>query len=393
MSETIMILGASYDQIPMIEKANEKGLHVISIDGDIDAPGFAIVDEHYCVDVMNSEKVLEIARKKQIDGITTMVSNLGMRTVAYVANEMNLPAIPVESANTATDKDEIKKTLKKGNVPVPGGIPCRYFEDAKEKAKELNFPFIVKPVDGTKGRGLVMVADEEKLEETIIYSLKFSPSKKLILEEWIEGPTVGAECLIVEGELVPILITDKYNTKPPNCVTIGLTTPSNLPEEVQERVKETAKGVAKALGLNTGAAHIDMVVDDGKPKVIDVGPRLASGPVIFDFAPNMMGVDMIGAIIDMALGKTPDIKIRWNGKYGAERYLPPTEKGCMYTINFPKSDKKFAYFPYKELGVPVRKPRSDNDRMGCFSIEADSYQEASKEADRLLEKIQVDIVS
>ncbi len=393
MSKTIMILGASYDQIPMIEKANEKGLKVISIDGDIDAPGFAIVEEHYCVDVMDSDKILEIAKKKQIDGITTMVSNLGMRTVAYVANEMNLPAIPIESANTATDKDEIKETLKKGNVPVPKGVSCRHYEEAKEKAKELDLPFIVKPVDGTKGRGLVMVANEENLEENIIYSLKFSPSKKLILEEWIEGPTVGAECLIVKGQLVPILLTDKYNTKPPNCVTIGLTTPSNLPEEVQEKAKETARNVAKALGLNTGAAHIDMVVDNGQPKVIDVGPRLASGPVIFDFAPNIMGVDMIGAVIDMALGEIPEIKMRWNGKYGAERFLPPTEKGCMYTINFPKTDKKFAYFPYKELGVPVRIPRSDNDRMGCFSIEADSYEEAMREADRLLEEIKVDIAN
>ncbi len=393
MSKTIMILGASYDQIPMIEKANEKGLRVISIDGNCEAPGFAIVDKHYCVNVMDSEKVLEIARKERIDGITTMVSNLGMRTVAYVAREMNLSSIPLESAKKATDKHDIKRTLKEGHVPVPEGVGCHHYEEAREKAKEMDFPFIVKPVDGTKGRGLVMVADKEKLEENIMFSLKFSPSKKLILEEWIEGPTVGAECLIVGGELVPILLTDKYNTKPPDCVTIGLTTPSNLPEKVQDRVKEAAKGVAKALELNTGAAHIDMVVDHGQPKVIDVGPRLASGPVIFDFAPNIMGVDMIGSIIDMALGETPDVKICWNGKYGAERFLPSTDKGCMYTINFPKTDKKFAYFPYKELGVPVKRPKSDNDRMGCFSMEADSYEEAAREADWLLEKIQVDIAN
>jgi biotin carboxylase len=388
-----MILGASYDQIPMIEKANEKGLQVISIDGNCEAPGFAIADEHYCVEVMDSEKVLEIARQKKIDGITTMVSNLGMRTVAYVASQMNLSSIPLESARAATDKVEIKKILQKGGVPVPKGIGCRHYEEAKEKIKELNFPVIVKPVDGTKGRGLVMVEHEKILEKNINWSLTFSPSKRLVIEEWIDGPTVGAECLIVDGELVPVLLTDKYNTKPPDCVTIGLTTPSNLPEIVQEKVKETARGVAEALGLNTGAAHIDMVVDKGQPKVIDVGPRLASGPVIFDFAPNIMGIDMIGAIIDMALGETPAIKKRWTGKFGAERFLPPAEKGCMYTINFPVTDREFAYYPYKELGVPVRKPKSDNDRMGCFSIVADSYKEASEEADSLLKNIQVDIAN
>jgi biotin carboxylase len=393
MSKTIMILGASYDQIPMIQRANQKGLKVISIDGNSEAPGFAIADEHECVDVMNSEKILEMARKKKIDGITTMVSNLGMRTVAYVAHEMGLPSIPVESAKTATDKHEIKKTLQKDNIPVPKGFSCSHYEEAKEKIQELDFPFIAKPVDGTKGRGLIMVKNEEKLEENINYSLKFSPSKKLIMEEWIEGPTVGAECLIVNGELIPILLTDKYNTKPPECVTIGLTTPSNLPKKIQGKVIETAKSVARALRLNTGAAHIDMVIDNEQPKVIDVGPRLASGPVIFDFAPNIMGVDMIGSVIAMALGETPVVKKRWNGKYGAERFLPPTDKGCMYTINFPKTDKEFAYFPYKELGVPVKKPKSDNDRIGCFSIVADSYEEAANDADHLLEEIEVDILN
>ncbi|MFW6137272.1 MAG: ATP-grasp domain-containing protein, partial [Candidatus Aminicenantaceae bacterium] len=135
-------------------------------------------DEHHCVEVMDSEKVLEIARQKKIDGITTMVSNLGMRTVAYVASQMNLPAIPVESAKAATDKVEIKKILQKGRVPVPKGISCRHYEEAKEKINELDFPVIVKPVDGTKGRGLVMVENDKILEKKHQLFIDVFPQQK-----------------------------------------------------------------------------------------------------------------------------------------------------------------------------------------------------------------------
>ncbi len=389
----LMVLGASFDQVPMIKTAKLMGLRVLSVDSDKNAPGFFMSDESYHIDVMDEEKVLEIAKKEKIDGITTMVSNLGMRTVAFVADKMGLKAIPPQAAQIATDKTEIKKNLINGNVAVPKGVSVASMDQALSIKDQIDFPIIVKPVDGTKGRGISTAPCLDDFENCITQAMKFSFEKKVIIEEWIDGPTVGAECLIVDGELKPIILTDKYNTPPPKCVTIGLTAPSRLPEEIKERVRETAKQVAKALGLNTGAAHIDMMVSrDGIPKVIDVGPRLASGPVIFDFVPHLLGVDMVKSVIKMALGQNPEPFKKWNGKFAASRFLTVPTKGCMYSIEIPKWDQDFIFYQFKELGEIVRPPNSDTDRIGCITIKGESYDNTVKKADELLEKIKVDVV-
>lgn len=393
MDKWVMVLGAGFDQLLIIETAKSMGFKVVAVDANKNAPGFRMCDESCNVDVMDKERVLRVAREKNISGITTMVSNLGMRTVACVADKMNLKSISPQAAQIATDKKAIKEYLKKGGVPVPEGFSASSYEQALKRINEIKFPVIVKPVDSTKGRGISVVLSEDELKSGINQAMEFSPAKEIIIEEWIQGPTVGAECLIANGELEPILLTDKYNTPPPKCVTVGLTAPSRLPDQVRSRVKDTVKRAANILGLDTGAAHIDMIVDkDGTPRVIDVGPRLASGPVIFDFVPNLLGVNMIKAVIQMAIGEKPEIDKNWNGQFAASRFLTASEKGFMYRIEIPKLQKEFTFYQYKELGEMVGPPQSDTDRIGCITIKDDSYENVVKDADELLAQIKVGVV-
>jgi biotin carboxylase len=391
--KSIMILGAGFDQFPMLETAKSMGLRVIAVDADKNAPGFYISDLNYTADVMDSKKILDIARENNIGGITTMVSNLGMRTVAFVAEKMGLVSISQKAAQKATDKKYIKEYLMEAGVAVPAGIYATSVNEALESIDQISFPVIVKPADGTKGRGISVAVSEKDLKESVILAMEFSTSKSIIVEEWVEGPTIGAECLIIEGELEPVLLTDKYNTPPPQCVTIGLTAPSGFPRTVKNKVRNTAKEVAKVLGLNTGAAHIDMIVGkDGIPRVIDVGPRLASGPVTFDFIPNLFGIDMVRAVIDMAMGEKTELNMKWNGKFAASRFLTAARKGCMYRIEVPRYHKNFIFYQYKEIGELVGPPNSDTDRIGCITIKDYSYDKTLKSADELLEKIKVTVV-
>ncbi|MDQ7794894.1 MAG: ATP-grasp domain-containing protein [bacterium] len=393
MGKWLMVLGASYDQIPMLETARSMGLQVVAVDKNPKAPGRAISDDFHPIDVMDSAAVLEAARSRDIAGITTMVSNLGMRTVAEVARELGLPAISPEAARRATDKTAIKAVLERAGVPVPGGAGCSTPEQARSVIENRGLPAVVKPADGTKGRGISLVDSQDRIGDAVAHAFRWSPGKRVIVEEQVQGPTVGAECLIVDNQLTPVLITDKFNTHPPWFVTLGLTTPSRLPEDVVRRVEETARAVARALELTMGAAHIDMIVQDGVPRVIDVGPRLASGPVIFDFAPRLMGVNMIEAVIRMALGERPVVEKRWNGRYGASRFLTAAAKGCMYTMKFPASPTCFSFYPYRELGYPVGPPRTDKDRLGCVALTGPTYEETSERADQLVEAIEVRVAS
>ena len=86
----IMILGASILQLPAIIKAKEKGLQVIAVDMDKNAIGFQYADICLEISTIDTEKILEAARFYNIDGIITVASDIPMRTVAKISNELGL---------------------------------------------------------------------------------------------------------------------------------------------------------------------------------------------------------------------------------------------------------------------------------------------------------------
>ena len=65
----LMLLGGSRYLFPVIEKARELGLYVITADYLPDNAAHKLADEYIDVSIIEKEKVLAVAREKAIDGI------------------------------------------------------------------------------------------------------------------------------------------------------------------------------------------------------------------------------------------------------------------------------------------------------------------------------------
>ena len=87
----IAIIGASYLQLPLLEKAKSMGLetHVFAWKcGDI---GETVADHFHPISIVEKEKILEECQKIGISGICSIASDLAVITVNYVAEKMGLP--------------------------------------------------------------------------------------------------------------------------------------------------------------------------------------------------------------------------------------------------------------------------------------------------------------
>ena len=92
----IMILGAGIYQVPLIKTAKRMGLYtiVVSIPGNY--PGFALADKVYYENTVDDEKILEIARAEQIDGIVTTVPMYALSLSEKYAMPWDLPDFPIK---------------------------------------------------------------------------------------------------------------------------------------------------------------------------------------------------------------------------------------------------------------------------------------------------------
>ena len=100
----ILILGGGFQQIPAIRKAHELGLTVLLADYLPDAPGRREADQSFLISTRESDKILELARKEDVDGILAFALDPAEETTAYLAEKMSLPGGLYDAAGILGNK-------------------------------------------------------------------------------------------------------------------------------------------------------------------------------------------------------------------------------------------------------------------------------------------------
>ena len=300
----IMILGAGVLQRPGIRKAKEMGLEVIAVDMNPNAIGFSDADISLVISTIDIPAVLKAAREYQIDGIMTLASDMPMRTVARVAQELGLPSISEDAAFKATDKQAMRQALAAHGVPIPVFFGVK---DQQEYLRVIELVpgdcFIVKPADSSGSRGVHLVFKGEDVMKAFADSQSFSRSGVVMVEEYMIGQEVSVESLTVDGKTEVIEITDKLIVGDGNFTEIGHTQPCALPDAIQAEIKDVVCQTVKAIGIDHSPSHTELKVTPNGVKVVEIGARLGGDNITTSLVPLSTGVDMLAACIHIALGE------------------------------------------------------------------------------------------
>ena len=396
----IMILGARILQLPAITKAKEMGLQVITVDMDENAIGFkeeGIICE--VISTIDSEKILEAAKKHNIDGIMTLASDMPMRSVAIVAKEMGLVGITEQTALNATNKAEMRQCLKESGVPIPQFFRVsskEEYEEAIDYFKTSKLKCIVKPADNSGSRGVDLLSDlsdEELISRAYEYSKSYSRGGDIVVEEYMEGPEVSVETLSVDGECHIIQITDKLTTGAPYFVEMGHSEPSAQPEDIKVRISEVASAAVKAIGIENGPSHTEIKVTKDGPKIVELGARLGGDNITTHLVPLSTGVDMVECCIKIALGEKPDLERKCE-LGSAIRYFK-TEKGIITNIIGIEDAKKLYGVMQVSIvhgiGEKVSEIKNSIDRIGFVIAQGENAVNAVEICEDALRKIKFEV--
>ncbi|MBO4799224.1 MAG: ATP-grasp domain-containing protein, partial [Lachnospiraceae bacterium] len=179
------IVGASYLQEPLIQRAKKKGIetHVFAwAAGDV---GEKSADYFYPISTTEKEEILEKCREVGIDGICTISSDLAVIAVNYVAAHMGLVGNSPECTDRSTNKHLMRECFREHGLPSPKSILVESVSDLK--GADLKYPVIVKPLDRSGSRGITKVEDFSRLEEAIDKAKDQGFEKKALVEEFISG--------------------------------------------------------------------------------------------------------------------------------------------------------------------------------------------------------------
>jgi len=328
MAKTIMILGAGVFQLPAIEKARAMGLTTVVCGGDANEAGLRLADRPYHVNTVDLDAVLDVARRERIDGIMTIASDVSVPTVSFVAERLELPGYGFETAQTIQNKYRQRKVMAEKGIPCPRFGLAHTPDEAGSAAGEVGYPVIIKPLESSGSRGIAVLEDDTGIKQAFEHAAAFSTRDRgVIVEQFIRGREVGGECLIHDGRLEFIEITNKYLN--PWHVPLGHSVPSTLDGDTIKAVRSCIERCVGAFELENGPLNLDVMITRDGPFVLELGARLGGNclPAIMALS---TGVDTVKAVIAMALGETPDLNRAGHDIIGV-RILGSSYEGVLET--------------------------------------------------------------
>jgi biotin carboxylase len=220
-----------------------------------------------------------------VDDLTALVA-------ALAAEKLGLPHNPAEAVAAARSKALGREKLRAADVPVPRfELVPRDLAGAELDLLLLRAPYpcVVKPLVLSGSRGVIRADDPEGLRSALarVAGLLRSPDvaqrrdrdlTRVLVEEFVPGPEVALEGLLVRGHLHVLALFDKPDPLDgPYFEETLYVTPSRHPAPLQDAVaREVSRGCA-ALGLREGPVHAELRLSPAGPRILEVAARSIGG--------------------------------------------------------------------------------------------------------------------
>lgn len=245
---------------------------VIATDMSTIAPAIYEADKYYIVPRITEEGyidiILDICKKENISGVLSLIdpelSLLAENEDKFKAVGTTVIGSSYELCERALDKMQMFKWLRSHGYNCAKSYVDKNEFFADVKTGKANYPVFVKPVRGSASIAISKVFDNETVD------LLFNHSDNLMIQEYLDGQEIGADCYIdlLSGELVSVF------TKKKIVMRAGETDKSVSFKD--EKLFELIKKFVNESGWR-GQIDIDIFEINGEYYISEVNPRFGGG--------------------------------------------------------------------------------------------------------------------
>lgn len=291
----LLVLGAGAGQLGALRAARERGLYVVAVDRNPDAPGFAYADRRAIVSTEDEPGIERLARAESVDGLLAPGIDWPVGIAARVAEKLGLPH-PIDAAtgSLVTSKARQRERLAAAGVPQPRSQLVTSADEV-----EIDVPCVVKAPDRQGQRGLSLVDMPEGLSLAVSEAVTASRAGVALVEELVDGPEVTVNAFSLGGAFHPLTVADRLTAAPP---AFGVALAHVWPSEADAAgAVEVARLAAEALGIADGPSYTQVRIGRDGARVVELAARLGGGHDA-ELCEAALGVALNDLAIDAALG-------------------------------------------------------------------------------------------
>lgn len=305
-----MIIGATWEQVPLVKKAKELGCEVVATAPSPNSDGLKLADHAEVVDPRDLQRVLDLVRKHRVDAITADECDYSNFAAAFVRNEMGWRNHGMDAVQVTTNKRWMRERCREHHIVQPRFVACRTFEEVCEAADLIDFPVIVKPVDNRGAFGVRRVDRAADLESAFLHALMNAHSREVLVEAFIEGTHLTVDgCIDADGRHINLGVASKKIMSGEKPIITEVIYPAEISPDLLAHVLDTNSKVIKALGIKRGITHSEYILDShGRCFLLETANRgggvLTSSVII----PAISGVDISEVLVREAFNEPFEVK-------------------------------------------------------------------------------------
>ncbi len=296
------------------------------------------------------EDVLEIYEAELAAGpIKGVIVQLGGQTPLSLAGRLEEAGLPIlgtspKAIDNAEDRAEFGRVLNEANLPAPAFGTATTLGEAKEIAKGIGYPVLVRPSYVLGGRGMEIVYSEEHLTGYVERALgeaalSGGPLAPILIDRFLDDAMEIDVDVLFDGEemyvggIMEHIEEAGIHSGDSACVLPPLT----LSDAEIDRIRRSTLALAKGIGVH-GLMNVQYALISDVLYVLEANPR-ASRTV--PFVAKATGVPLAKAAALLMAGKS--IK-----QLRAEGVLPAEGDGSTLSIDAPIAVKE-AVLPFKRF--------------------------------------------
>ena len=300
----------------ILRTARELGLKTVVVHSEADAESLPVLlaDEAICIgpaspaqSYLHIPNILSAAIVSEADAIhpgygflaenasfAEMVRDHGIAFVGPTPENMRLLG----------DKATARKIAREAGVPVvPGTDELQSVEEAKEAARAIGYPVILKASAGGGGRGMRLVHTEEDLERAVLQAQEEARAAfgnpAVYIEKYVEEPKHVEVQVLGDGKRVLHLYERDCSIQRRHQKLLE-EAPSLVPDEVRRGLLESAVRLAEHVGY-VSAGTLEFLVDrEGNYYFIEMNTRIQVEHPVTEM---ITGLDLIRLQLEVAAGE------------------------------------------------------------------------------------------
>lgn len=302
----LLILGGTSASLDIVKIAKQLGYYTIVTDMDNGGPAKEIADEVLQISTTDLDALEKYIKENCVDGVFCGPSEFNLKNVITLCNKAGVRCYATpEQWEICSNKETFKNYCKANGVPTAPEYDIKDFSDEKIE-KTIEYPLIVKPVDGCSSKGITICYSKEDVFNAYDYAMSWSTCKRVVIEKYIDngGSIFSFRYLIKDGEYYPYLMFDTYIADPITkkyLISAFTYFPSDLTETFYREIDKPVRRMFKDMGLKNGTAFIQSIPYKGKIYCHEMGFRL-SGGMIFKITEPMMGINDMKMMVRYAGG-------------------------------------------------------------------------------------------